>query len=131
MKLDWAAAAEADRGQAEYFRNVLAARRAELDHAIAEYAVMRPGQSHAAVASSRELGRAVRQAERERQEVNWMIAALDRRFSPAGPTAPPPVQPPSVEVVHPDGRSLLSTGRRSASKNLDRREGTRAPWRSA
>ena len=77
-----AVAEAAERAQAEYFRCLLAERRAEIDLAI----VKLPGEA-------RDRSPMIRSAEREGQEIDWMIAALDRRFPPAG---------------HEIGRSLLS-----------------------
>ena len=104
---DKAAVAEAaERAQAEYYRSVLAECRTELDLAIVKL-----------IAEGRDLGRTVCQAERERREVDLMIAALNRRFPPAGVTTPLRTQPLPDEIVHPDGRSLLSMSQKRRSKN--------------
>lgn len=68
-----AVAEAAERAQAEYFRCVLAELRTEIELAIVKFR-----------GDSRDRGSMIRNAERELQEVDWMIAALDRRFPPAG-----------------------------------------------
>ncbi len=68
-----AVAEAAERAQAEYFRCLLAERRAEIDVAIVKLR-----------GDARDRTPLIRSAERERQEIDWMIAALDRRFPPAG-----------------------------------------------
>jgi hypothetical protein len=117
-----AAAAEvAERTQAEYYRCLLAERRAEIDLAIVKLHTALPRQAApSAVSDARDLGRVVRDAERERKEIDRMIDALDRRFTPADLT-PLRTQSPPDEIIDPDGRSLLSIsqGRRSA-KNAGR-----------
>ena len=85
-----AAAEAAERAQADYFRCLLAERRAEIDLAIATIL---------AVGEARGLHNAVHNAERERREVDRMIAALDLRFSAATPTASVRTPPPG-EVIH-------------------------------
>jgi hypothetical protein len=82
----------ADRSQAEYFRCLLAEHRADIEASIVEYLeAMDRHKSRDEVASIRELARLVRQSEQERQRVDSMIAALDRRFpgSDAPATDPP------------------------------------------
>jgi hypothetical protein len=72
------------------------------------------------VSDARALGRVVRDAERERKEIDRLIDALDRRFTPADLT-PLGTQSPPDEIIHPDGRSLLSIGqRRRSGKNAGR-----------
>ena len=113
-----AAAEAAERAQAEYFRRLLEQRRAEIDLAIVKLlGATPPHDSQSAIGEARGLGRVVHHAERERREVDRMIAALDRRFGPAGLTGSPQTQSAPDELVHPDGRSLLSIShmRRSAS----------------
>lgn len=101
------AAEAADRSQAEYYRCLLAEHRTEIDRAIVKYqSAIAEQKSRGSTNGARELGRALRQAERERQAVDRMIDALDRRFP--GAVLPGTPTPPPVEVVHPDGRSLLS-----------------------
>jgi len=110
-----AAAEAAERAQAEYFRCLLAERRAEIDLAIVKLL---------AVGEAGGLRRAVHNAERERREVDRMIAALDLRFSTAGPTVSPRTAPPS-EVIHPDGRSLLSISQKRRPANTAGRRSRR------
>ena len=113
-----AAAEAAERTQAEYYRRLLAERRAEIDLAIVKLHTALPRQDVAS--DARALGRVVRDAERERKEIDRMIDALDRRFTPADLT-PLGTQSPPDEIIHPDGRSLLSIGqRRRSGKNAGR-----------
>jgi hypothetical protein len=113
-----AAAEAAERTQAEYYRRLLAERRAEIDLAIVKLHTALPRQD--VVSDARALGRVVRDAERERKEIDRMIDALDRRFTPADLT-PLGTQSPPDEIIHPDGRSLLSIGqRRRSGKNAGR-----------
>jgi hypothetical protein len=116
-----AAAEAAERTQAEYYRCLLAERRAEIDLAIVKLltALPRPG-AQPPVSDARALGRVVRDAERERKEIDRMIDALDRRFTPADLT-PLRTQSSPDEIIHPDGRSLLSISqRRRSAKNAGR-----------
>ena len=114
-----AAAEAAERAQAEYYRCVLAERRAEIDLAIVKLLAALPRQeAPSAVSDARQLGRVVRDAERERKDVDRMIDALDRRFPRAAPIRTP--SPPD-EIIHPDGRSLLSMSqKRRSAKNAGR-----------
>ncbi len=113
-----AAAEAAERTQAEYYRRLLAERRAEIDLAIVKLHTALPRQD--VVSDARALGRVVRDAERERKEIDRLIEALDRRFTPADPT-PLGTQSPPDEIIHPDGRSLLSISqRRRSGKNAGR-----------
>ena len=113
-----AAAEAAERSQAEYYRRLLAERRAEIDLAIVKLHTALPRQD--VVSDARALGRVVRDAERERKEIDRLIDALDRRFTPADLT-PLGTQSPPDEIIHPDGRSLLSIGqRRRSGKNAGR-----------
>jgi len=113
-----AAAEPAERTQAEYYRRLLAERRAEIDLAIVKLHTALPRQD--VVSDARALGRVVRDAERERKEIDRLIDALDRRFTPADLT-PLGTQSPPDEIIHPDGRSLLSIGqRRRSGKNAGR-----------
>jgi hypothetical protein len=113
-----AAAEAAERTQAEYYRRLLAERRAEIDLAIVKLHTALPRQD--VVSDARALGRVVRDAERERKEIDRLIDALDRRFTPADLT-PLGTQSPPDEIIHPDGRSLLSIGqRRRSGKNAGR-----------
>src|SRR5947209_3754631 len=107
-----AAAEAADRSQAEYFRRLLEQHRTETDHAIAGYhAAMEEQEARGELSGIGELTRQVRRAEQERDGIDRMIAALDRRFPLAGLPSTPP-KPPPTETVHPDGRSLVSLTRR-------------------
>ena len=113
-----AAAEAADRTQAEYYRCLLVERRAEIDLAIVKLLTALPRhEALSAGSNTRGPGRVVRDAERERKEIDRMLDALDRRFGPADLTRLR-TQPPPDEIIHPDGRSLLSVGqkRRSAKK---------------
>ena len=101
-----AVAEAAERAQAEYYRSVLAERRTELDLAIVKLA-----------AEGRNVGPTVRQAQRDRRELDRMIAALNRRFPPADVTTPLRTPPRPDEIIHPDGRSLLSISEKRRSKN--------------
>src|SRR6202045_2166672 len=113
-----AAAEAAERTQAEYYRRLLAERRAEIDLAIVKLHTALPRQD--VVSDARALGRVVRDAERERKEIDRLIDALDRRFTPADLT-PLETQSPPDETIHPDGRSLLSISqRRRSGKNAGR-----------
>jgi hypothetical protein len=108
-----AAAEEADRSQAAYFRSLLVERRAQVDRAIAkQLSTMTHHESVGDTIAAREIGRFIRYAQREQQEFDRMIAALDRRFTPAGGvTVRPAQQPAPHHTIHPDGRSLLSASR--------------------
>jgi hypothetical protein len=108
-----AAAEAAERAQAEYYRCVLAERRAEIDLAIVKLLTAIP--RHAAQAAASDLGGLVRDAERERKDIDRMIDALDRRFPRAELT--PLRTPPPDEIIHPDGRSLLSIGQKRRAAN--------------
>jgi hypothetical protein len=113
-----AAAEAAERTQAEYYRRLLAERRAEIDLAIVKLHTALPRQD--VVSDARALGRVVRDAERERKEIDRLIDALDRRFTPEDLT-PLGTQSPPDEILHPDGRSLLSISqRRRSGKNAGR-----------
>jgi hypothetical protein len=121
-----AAAEAAERTQAEYYRRLLAERRAEIDLAIVKLHTALPRQqAQSAVSDARALGRVVRNAERERKEIDRLIDALDRRFTPADLT-PLETQSPPDEIIHPDGRSLLSISqRRRSGKNAGRVDQTK------
>ena len=116
-----AAAEAAERTQAEYYRCLLAERRAEIDLAIVKLHTALPRhEAYSAAGGARELARVVRDAERERKEIDRMIDALDRRFTPADLT-PLRTQSPPDEIIHPDGRSLLSISqKRRSAKNAGR-----------
>lgn len=116
-----AAAEAAERAQAEYYRCLLAERRADIDLAIVKLLTALPRhQAPSAVSDARHLGRVVRDAERERKDIDRMIDALDRRF-PSADLAPRRTQSPPDEIIHPDGRSLLSISqKRRSAKNAGR-----------
>ena len=110
-----AAAEAAERAQAEYYRCVLAERRAEIDLAVVKLLTALPRhQARSAVSDARGLGRVFRDAERERKGIDRMIDALDRRFPPAD-LPPLRTQAPPDEIIHPDGRSLLAIGQKRRS----------------
>ncbi|MDT5009770.1 MAG: hypothetical protein QOH57_1387 [Mycobacterium sp.] len=75
-----AAVEAANRKQGEYYRGLLVDQRDEISRAIVEYLdAMGIGRS-CDVATARELRHIVRKAERERQALDRMIAAIDSRF---------------------------------------------------
>jgi trans-aconitate methyltransferase len=81
-----AAAEAANRKQADYYRNLLAEHREEIDRAIVDYLeVLDTGRGHVDVESARDLRHAVRKAERERQALDRMITAIDERFPAMNP----------------------------------------------
>ena len=116
-----AAAEAAERTQAEYYRRLLAERRAEIDLAIVKlHTALSRHEAHSATSDARDLGRVFPDAERERKEIDRMIDALDRRFTPADLT-PLRTQSPPDKTIHPDGRSLLSISqKRRSAKNAGR-----------
>ncbi len=71
----------ADRRQAQYFLGMLSWSCVEVDRRIAKYeAAMASYEARGRVDDSRRCRRLVRAEERDRQELEWMIAALQRRF---------------------------------------------------
>ena len=116
-----AAAEAAERTQAEYYRYLLAERRAEIDLAIVKlHAALPRDDARTAVSDARDLGRVVRDAEQEKKDIDRMLDALDRRFPPAGLPSLRTQSPPD-EIIHPDGRSLLSISqKRRSAKNAGR-----------
>lgn len=112
-----AAAEAADRRQAEYYHCLLAELRAEVDRTIVNHLTAMAEHESRGKAGPRDLGHLVRRAERERQAIDCMIDALDRRFPSAGLATPPRTQSPPDEIVHPDGRSLLSITQTRRSTN--------------
>ena len=115
------AAEAAERTQAEYYRYLLAQRRLEIELAIVKLLSALPHrQPQTAVSDARHLGRVVRDAEREKKDIDRMIDALDRRFPPAD-LPPLATQSPPDEIIPPDGRSLLSISqKRRSARNADR-----------
>jgi hypothetical protein len=116
-----AAAEAAERTQAEYYRYLLAERRAEIDLAIVKlHAALPRDDARTAVSDGRDLGRVVRDAQQEKKDIDRMLDALDRRFPPAGLPSLRTQSPPD-EIIHPDGRSLLSISqKRRSTKNAGR-----------
>lgn len=121
-----ATAEAAERAQADYFRCLLVERRAEIDIAIVKILAAAPRRdSQSAVGEARGLGRVVHNAERERREVDRMITALDRRFPPADPAMSPRTPSQPDEIIHPDGRSLLSISQKRRPANTSGRRSQR------
>jgi hypothetical protein len=75
-----AATEAANRKQGEYYRSLLIEQRDEIDCVIVDYLDTVSGGGMD-VETARELRRTVRKAERERQAIDRMIAAIDARFT--------------------------------------------------
>jgi hypothetical protein len=84
---DKAAAAEAaNRSQGRYFLRVLNEHCVEIDRRIAKYqAEVTKYESRGSVDHACRCRRMIRSEERDRQQVDWMIDALHRRFTSAAP----------------------------------------------
>jgi hypothetical protein len=104
-----AATEAANRKQGEYYRNLLVDHRDEIDRAIVEYLDTMSSGRRIDVDTARELRSIVRKAERERQALDRMIAAIDERF----PVMNRPAAP--EELPHGDARPLVGMSQRRRS----------------